>query len=94
MALLLASLLLVVADPTTAMQPTQTTPTPVAQKKKPKQVCILLEVTGSRRSQRICRNENEEFGLIPGVSNEAGGKLRETHESGASGMPMGSVPPF
>jgi hypothetical protein len=54
------------APPAQSAQSTQP-----AAKKKPKQNCQFMEVTGSRTRQRICHDQFGELDLGPGVSNEA-----------------------
>ncbi len=48
----------------------ETQTVPVA-KKKPQQVCQMIEVTGSRARKRVCRDENGVLDIGPGVSRGA-----------------------
>jgi hypothetical protein len=58
--------------------------TPQAQAAKPKQVCEMREVTGSRSKRRVCRDANGRLDLGPGVRDASGdGPGREG--SGSSG---------
>jgi hypothetical protein len=66
---LLASLLVVQAPAAAPPQPAQ--PIEVTQKKKSAQVCKVVEITGSRMRQRVCRDEFGKFDLGPGVTDAA-----------------------
>ena len=68
--LFFAAALLAQASP--AAQPASA-PAPAA-KKKSHQVCEMLEVTGSRARQQVCRDESGRLDLGPGVSDSAFGK--------------------
>ena len=68
-----------------AVQPEQ----PVTIKKKPRQVCEMIEVTGSRARKRVCRDENGRLDLGPGVSSMGvQGKIQQ--QGGSTGGPPGS----
>ena len=68
-----------------AVQPEQ----PVTIKKKPRQVCEMIEVTGSRARKRVCRDESGRLDLGPGVSNMGvQGKIQQ--QGGSTGRPPGS----
>ena len=64
---------------------------PVTAKQKPKQVCEYIEITGSRSKRRVCRDENGQLDLGPGVSDSAYGKTRINEPGSAvnSGGPGG-----
>jgi hypothetical protein len=40
---------------------------PMTKKQKPKQVCEMIEVTGSRSKRRVCRDADGNLDLGPGV---------------------------
>jgi len=62
--LFLAAMMMAQASAPAAAQPEQ----PVTIKKKPRQICEMIEVTGSRARKRVCRDENGQLDLGPGVS--------------------------
>lgn len=45
---------------------------PQAVPAKPKQVCQMMEVTGSRSKKRVCRDANGRLDLGPGVKDATG----------------------
>lgn len=92
MLLLLAALLAGQSPP--ASQPPVAVHVDQAKQKKPKPVCAMTEVTGSRFRRRVCHDQNGYDDPLAGVSDMLGGKVRTAHESGASGQPMATVPPF
>jgi hypothetical protein len=76
---------MMMAQAPAAAQPEQ----PVTIKRKPRQVCEMIEVTGSRARKRVCRDENGRLDLGPGVSAMGvQGKIQQ--QGGASGGPPGS----
>jgi hypothetical protein len=77
---------MMMAQAPAAVQPEQ----PVTVKKKPKQVCELMEVTGSRSKKRVCRDASGQLDLGPGVSNSAFGKTKSNQQGTATGGPGGS----
>jgi hypothetical protein len=85
MSVFLAAMLLA-AQPAIPAQ----TGAPAAQKKKPQQVCEMIEITGSRSKRRVCRDINGDLDLGPGVSDSAFGKAN-LRQSG-TGSSMSSVP--
>ena len=62
---LVASLLLVQAPPAA---PASQQPIDVNGQKKSKEVCKVIEVTGSRMRQRVCKKEGGDFDLGPNVT--------------------------
>jgi hypothetical protein len=46
--------------------------TPQAPAAKPKQVCQMMEVTGSRSKKRVCRDATGRLDLGPGVKDATG----------------------
>ena len=60
---------MMMAQAPAAVQPEQ----PVTIKKKPQQVCQMVQVTGSRARKRGCRNADGQLDLGPGVSNTVDG---------------------
>jgi hypothetical protein len=90
MLLLLAALLAAQTPPAT--QPPVVVTGDQAKPKKPKQLCQMMEITGSRARHRVCHDANGYFDPVPGVSNYGGSRFKETHDNGVSGQPMGSVP--
>ena len=81
MSVILAALLLAGQQAT----PVETT-APAVHKKKPQQVCEMVEITGSRAKKRVCRDTEGNLDLGPGVSSSFGGK-------GSSTQPMQSGTP-
>jgi len=68
--IIIAALLLAEAPATMQpMQPSQSID--IAQKKTAKQVCKVIEVTGSRMRRRVCQDEFGKFDLGPGVTDAA-----------------------
>ena len=64
----------------------QTPPSqPVAAKQKPKQVCENIEITGSRSKRRVCRDDDGNLDLGPGVKSGASGMPANQRLSGAAG---------
>ena len=91
MLLLFAALLAGQAPPATQPPPVVVTGDQ-AKPKKPKQLCVMMEVTGSRARHRVCKDANGYFDPVPGVSNYGGSRFKETHDNGVSGQPKASVP--
>lgn len=81
MSFILAALLLAGQTGTPAQAPAP------AAKAKPKQVCEYMEVTGSRAKKRVCRDENGDLDLGPGVSNSAFGKAGLGQSGAGSSAP-------
>lgn len=54
---------------------------------KPKKVCQMIEVTGSRSKRRVCRDASGNLDLGPGVSNSGFGKARINQSGAASTSP-------
>ena len=71
---LVASLLLVQAP---AATPASQQPIDVNGQKKAKQICKVIEVTGSRMRQRVCKKEGGDFDLGPNVSGGAPGMFKQ-----------------
>ena len=44
---------------------------PVAKKQKPKQICEMIDVTGSRARRRVCRDDSGNLDLGPGIKSTA-----------------------
>lgn len=64
--------ILILAQTPAATQPTQPgPPIDVTAKKQKKQQCKVIELTGSRMQQRVCRDEFGDFNYGPGVSEAA-----------------------
>lgn len=61
---------------------------PAAQKKKPQQICEMIEITGSRSKKRVCRDAEGDLDLGPGVSSSLGGKSGAT-QAGQTTAPGG-----
>jgi hypothetical protein len=70
------------------------TPPPAAQPKKPKQICEMIEITGSRSKKRICRDENGVLDLGPGVSRGApnAGMLHQAPSGTGEPLGQGATP--
>jgi hypothetical protein len=87
MSILIAAMLLA------APQTTPADAAPAAQKKKPQQICEMIEVTGSRARKRVCRDASGQLDLGPGVSDSAFGKARIERGPGGSAptAPGGSI---
>jgi hypothetical protein len=63
---------LMMAQAPTAVSPTAPVPPiEIKGKKKPRQKCEYIEVTGSRTRQHVCRDQFGDLDLGPGVSNAA-----------------------
>ena len=73
-----------------APQPPQNQP--IVVKKETKQVCKLMEVTGSHTRQRVCRNEFGELDLAPNVKNAASNPGMIHGTPGAAKGGVGGVP--
>lgn len=56
--------------------------TPQAPAAKPKQICQMMEVTGSRSKERVCRDASGRLDLGPGVKDATG---ESSNRDGASG---------
>ncbi|HJU77720.1 MAG TPA: hypothetical protein VJ597_07325 [Sphingomicrobium sp.] len=85
MSILLVTFLLAASDPAAAGQPAQEQP--VVVKKKPRQVCEYIEITGSRARKRVCRNADGELDLTGhGVSDTLGGRSK------ISRLPVAATP--
>jgi len=76
---------LIMAQAPAAVQPEQ----PVTVKKKPQQVCQMMEVTGSRARKRVCRDESGVLDLGPGVSRGAPNSGMFRRGPSGSGEPAG-----
>ena len=57
---------------------------PQAATAKPKQICQMMEVTGSRGKKRVCRDANGRLDLGPGVKDATGDATRQDGSTGAS----------
>jgi len=71
MSILFVAALTMAQAPAAVLSPQPAQSAQPAAKKKTKQICQSFEVTGSRRPQRVCRDENGLFRLGPDVANEA-----------------------
>ena len=71
MPIMIVAALVLAQAPPAAQPPKSDQPIDVTQKKKTKQVCKVMEVTGSRMSQRVCRDEMGKFDLVPNVTDAA-----------------------
>ena len=60
---------------------------PVAKKKKPKQICEEMEITGSRSPRRVCRDADGNLDLGPGITS---GSFDKASGQSSSGVPSGS----
>ena len=63
---------MLVADQATTVAtpaPTLAAKPAASEVKKPKQICEMVEITGSHSRQRVCRGEDEDMdvALLPGV---------------------------
>ena len=89
--IIVAALMLAQTPP--AAQPAQSTePIEVTQKKKPKQVCKVIEITGSRMRQRVCQDQFGKFDLGPGVTDAAANPGVIHAIPGAAKGGLGGVP--
>lgn len=52
--------------------------TPPATAAKPKQICQMMEVTGSRSKKRVCRDSTGRLNLGPGIKDATGDATGET----------------
>jgi hypothetical protein len=80
---------LMLAQAPAALQTPMVQP-PAAVKPKPKQVCELIEVTGSRTRRRVCVDESNTgllgFGIANGAPNSAMARAAKTF--GSLGTPV------
>ena len=83
--MLLAAMMMAQAPAQTAPQSSPTQLPAAKKQQKPKQVCELMEVTGSRSKRRVCRDENGTLDLGPGVHS---GSYGQDGQSGS--VPGGS----
>lgn len=72
-----------------AAQATTVPAMPQAAAAKPKKVCQMMEVTGSRSKKRVCRDANGRLDLGPGVKDATGdvrqdGAMTESTDGGSS----------
>ena len=51
---------------------------------KPKQICQMMEVTGSRSKKRVCRDASGRLDLGPGVKDATGDATNRDGSTGAS----------
>lgn len=51
---------------------------PAAPAAKPKQICEMMEVTGSRSKKRVCRDATGRLNLGPGIKDATGDATGET----------------
>ena len=72
------------AEPTSAPQ-TIPAPATAAKKQKPKQICESIEVTGSRSKRRVCRDDNGNLDLGPGIHSGSFGQDSGTQSSSTPG---------
>ena len=86
MSILLVTFLLAASEPASAAQPAQEPP--VVVKKKPRQNCEYIEITGSRARKRVCRNADGELDLTGhGVSDVLGGRSKQSRSPAAIPTP-------
>ena len=57
---------------------------PQAATAKPKKICEMMEVTGSRAKKRVCRDADGRLDLGPGVRDATGDAQRQDGATGAS----------
>jgi len=87
-----AALMLAQAAAPAAQPAPPAPPIDVTGKRKPKQKCEFIEVTGSHTRQRVCRDEFGELDLGPGVTS-AGANPGMIHATpGAAKGGVGGVP--
>lgn len=83
--------ILILAQAPAATQPAQPNPPiDVTAKKKKKQDCKVIELTGSRMQQRVCRDDFGDFNYGPGVS-EAAPNSGMIHAPPPATPPAGSI---
>ena len=88
--LLLAAMIMTGAPAETAPQPPAlqqpaTAQQPAAKKQKPKQVCEMVEVTGSRSKRRVCRDDSGNLDLGPGIRSGSYGNGSDGQGSSSAG---------
>lgn len=88
MSLMIVSALLLAQAPA-AVQPA---PVQKVKKAKPPQICEMMEITGSRAKQRVCRDAEGTLDLGPGISNSLAGKGRIDSQNGGAAATGSSGP--
>jgi hypothetical protein len=68
-------------EPVAPAVPTAST----AKKEKPKQICELIEITGSRAKRRVCRDADGDLDLGPGVQSGSFGQDSDRKASAPGG---------
>jgi hypothetical protein len=56
-----------------------------AVQKKPKQICEMMEVTGSRSKKRVCRDAAGNLNLGPGVSSGGNVQVPKSEQANTPG---------
>jgi hypothetical protein len=82
----LAAMMMAQAPAGAAPQPA-TAAQPAAKKQKPKQVCEYIELTGSRSKRRVCRDDDGNLDMGPGIKS---GAYDKTSNQQSGGIPGGS----
>jgi hypothetical protein len=67
MALMFLAAMMMAEAPASAQPQSAGAQAPVAKQQKPKQICEYIEVTGSRSKRRVCRDDEGNLDLGPGV---------------------------
>jgi hypothetical protein len=67
MALMFLAAMMMAEAPAAAQPQSAGAQAPVAKQQKPKQICEYIEVTGSRSKRRVCRDDEGNLDLGPGV---------------------------
>ena len=60
---------------------------PQAAAAKPKKICEMREVTGSRSKKRVCRDADGRLDLGPGVKDSTGDVAPQTGSTGGGNTP-------
>jgi len=58
---------------------------PAAKKQKPKQICEYIELTGSRSKRRVCRDDDGNLDMGPGIKSGAYDKSSNQQSAGVPG---------
>ena len=89
MSMMLLAALMMAQAPAAAPATVELAPVqaPAAKKQKPKQVCEYIELTGSRSKRRVCRDDDGNLDMGPGIKS---GAYDKTSNQQSGGIPGGS----
>ena len=84
--MILAAMMMAQAPAQAQLPQPATAQQPAVKKKKPKQICEEMEITGSRSPRRVCRDADGNLDLGPGITS---GSFDKANQS-SSGNPAGA----